>query len=66
MAKKVMALLFLSGPVSIRLKIIKKCRNAASVRAQLDILKGIGCDFGQGYLFSKPIDAESFQRQFLM
>jgi diguanylate cyclase (GGDEF)-like protein/PAS domain S-box-containing protein len=27
---------------------------------QLDLLKAAGCDFGQGYLFSKPIPANEF------
>lgn len=27
-------------------------------REQLEILRGLGCQFGQGYFFSKPIDTE--------
>ena len=29
---------------------------------QLDLLKLAGCDFGQGYLFSKPISPEEFEK----
>jgi EAL domain-containing protein (putative c-di-GMP-specific phosphodiesterase class I) len=29
---------------------------------QLDFLVSAGCDFGQGYLFSRPIPAEAFER----
>ncbi len=28
---------------------------------QLDLLKAAGCDFGQGYLFSKPVPASEFE-----
>jgi diguanylate cyclase (GGDEF)-like protein/PAS domain S-box-containing protein len=27
-------------------------------REQLEILRGLGCQFGQGYFFSKPVDSE--------
>jgi diguanylate cyclase (GGDEF)-like protein/PAS domain S-box-containing protein len=29
---------------------------------QRDLLKDIGCDFGQGYLFSRPIPADEFEK----
>jgi len=30
--------------------------------AQRDVLRAMGCDFGQGYLFSKPLDVEAATR----
>lgn len=30
--------------------------------SQRDLLKDIGCDFGQGYLFSKPLPADEFEK----
>ena len=27
--------------------------------AQLEILRAMGCDFGQGYLFSRPLDRDA-------
>lgn len=32
---------------------------------QLAYLKQIGCDYAQGYLFSKPVSAEQFEKQLL-
>lgn len=34
-------------------------------KEQLDYLKSIGCDMGQGYFVSKPIPESEFQQQFL-
>ena len=32
---------------------------------QLDILKNMGCDYGQGYIYSKALQAEDFEKTFL-
>ena len=32
---------------------------------QLDALRALDCDLGQGYLFSKPIEAEAFEAMLL-
>jgi EAL domain-containing protein (putative c-di-GMP-specific phosphodiesterase class I) len=29
---------------------------------QAEYLKGLGCNYGQGYLFSRPVDAEKARR----
>lgn len=29
---------------------------------QRDLLRQVGCDYGQGYLFSRPVSAEAFER----
>ncbi|MEL7309966.1 MAG: EAL domain-containing protein [Pseudomonadota bacterium] len=34
-------------------------------QAQLEFLRGLKCDFGQGMLFGEPMDAESFTRRLL-
>ncbi|WP_420537606.1 EAL domain-containing protein [Ferrovum myxofaciens] len=31
-------------------------------KEQLDLLKSIGCNFGRGYWFSKPIPGEEFEK----
>jgi EAL domain-containing protein (putative c-di-GMP-specific phosphodiesterase class I) len=30
--------------------------------AQADFLRGLGCDRGQGYMYSQPVDAETFEK----
>jgi EAL domain-containing protein (putative c-di-GMP-specific phosphodiesterase class I) len=40
---------------------------AESIEAQdqLELLKSMGCDYGQGFLFSKPVTAEAMERLIL-
>ena len=33
---------------------------------QIDILKNLGCDFGQGYYFSKPISVKDFFHRYML
>ncbi len=36
---------------------LKVCAEGVETQAQLDRLRAFGCDLGQGYLFSKPVEA---------
>jgi diguanylate cyclase (GGDEF)-like protein len=38
---------------------LKVVAEGIETRAQLDMLREIGCDLGQGYYFSKPMDADA-------
>jgi diguanylate cyclase (GGDEF)-like protein/PAS domain S-box-containing protein len=40
---------------------LKIVAEGIETQMQLDFLKELGCDFGQGYLFSKPVDSNSFE-----
>ncbi|WP_025209755.1 bifunctional diguanylate cyclase/phosphodiesterase [Hippea sp. KM1] len=40
---------------------LKTVAEGVETKQQLEILKQMGCDFVQGYLFSKPLDKETFQ-----
>jgi diguanylate cyclase (GGDEF)-like protein/PAS domain S-box-containing protein len=42
---------------SFDLKVIAEC---IETQQQCDFLKNLGCDIGQGYLLSKPLEAEAF------
>lgn len=42
---------------SLNLKIVAE---GIETKAQLDLITSLGCDFGQGYLFSKPLYSEDF------
>lgn len=33
---------------------------------QIDLLRNIGCEFGQGYVFAKPMPIPDFEQQFLL
>ena len=44
---------------TLGLKIIAE---GIETQQQCDLLKTLNCDYGQGYLFSKPILAEEFQK----
>lgn len=40
---------------------LKVVAEGIETKAQLDILMEAGCDYGQGYLFSKPVPADKFE-----
>lgn len=42
------------------LKVFKLVAEGIETSFELDMLKEFGCDYGQGYLFSRPIPVESF------
>ncbi|WP_020161408.1 EAL domain-containing protein [Methylobacter marinus] len=41
---------------------IKVIAEGVETPQQRDLLTTVGCDYGQGYLFSKPLPAEAFER----
>lgn len=41
---------------------LKVIAEGVETELQRDILQGIGCDYAQGYLYSKPVTAEEFER----
>ncbi len=44
---------------------VKVIAEGVETEQQLDLLKKIGCDYGQGYLFSRPLPAEKFEELLL-
>ncbi|NEX63750.1 bifunctional diguanylate cyclase/phosphodiesterase [Noviherbaspirillum galbum] len=40
---------------------LKVVAEGIETEAQCALLKGAGCDYGQGYLFSRPVDARTFE-----
>jgi EAL domain-containing protein (putative c-di-GMP-specific phosphodiesterase class I) len=44
---------------TIHLKVIAE---GVETAAHLELLSSLGCEFGQGYLFSKPVDPEGVER----
>ncbi|MCQ8104223.1 EAL domain-containing protein [Methylomonas sp. SURF-2] len=43
---------------------LKVIAEGVETQAQCDLLTSIGCDFGQGYLFSRPMAAADFEQSF--
>lgn len=45
---------------------LKVIAEGIETEAQRRLLTGVGCDYGQGYLFSPPVSAEAFERRLKM
>ncbi|WP_461207064.1 EAL domain-containing protein [Clostridium sp. DL1XJH146] len=45
---------------------IKVVAEGIETKEQLSILKGISCDYGQGYYFSRPVDSDSIKKMILL
>ena len=41
---------------------MKVIAEGVETQEQLDLLKAAGCDFGQGYLFSRPVSVTEFEK----
>lgn len=44
---------------------LKTIAEGVETITQLDVLKSMGCDYGQGFLFSKPLPAKTFEKKYL-
>jgi len=44
---------------------VKVIAEGVETEQQRDLLKKIGCDYGQGYLFSMPLSSEKFEERLL-
>ncbi len=40
---------------------LKVVAEGVETAAQRDFLRGVGCDFAQGYLYSQPVPPEAFE-----
>lgn len=45
---------------------LKTIAEGIETQLQLNVLKDMGCDYGQGYLFSKPLPAKTFEKKYLV
>lgn len=43
---------------------IKVIAEGIETESQMELLKSINCDYGQGYLYSKPVPADEFERAY--
>lgn len=44
---------------------LKTIAEGIESQLQLNVLKDMGCDYGQGYLFAKPLPATTFEKRYL-
>ena len=70
-----MALIFKNEKSQVLVRyVIQMCRTlnqmipiaeGIETEGQINILKNLGCDFGQGYYFSKPISVKDFFNRYM-
>ena len=44
---------------------VKVCAECVEKKEQLEFFKNIGCDYVQGFLFSKPLPPENIKKKYL-
>ena len=44
---------------------VKVCAEGIEKKEQLEFFKNIGCDYVQGFLFSKPLPPENIEKKYL-